>query len=482
MHHTLETCMASASRFTRRSDWSKADQSSYAAAKKRGWFDACVAHMTSGNKQWRKDECVAVAGLYETRNDFKRGEHSMAYSSARYNGWLEECCAHMTAQTESWTLDKCKAIALQYQVQKHWRNAHQNSFAAALRNGWLDECCAHMIKREDIGFEECKASAEKFDTRVDWKRGDARTYAAAGRNRWLELCCEHMGEPNTVSSVEGQVFEYVISICPDAVRGERTLLGGKMEIDIYVPSLKVGIEFNGIEWHCDKRGKDLNAHQYKTNVAKSRGIRLVHVWSDEWENSRPVVEGYLRRLLQAPTRKVLARRCELVETTGTQQREFLEANHLQGMGNGGRGYALIHEGETVAVALFLINTSREHELVRWCVKMDVDVVGGFSKIMSRVQPRTVTFCDTTKFDGSGYEGAGWVLVGRSQPIVFYTDKHSKVRYSAETMRKPMLIEKLLSAGKTQGELDGKTQNDLAKMLGYNRVAGCELLKFEYNPL
>jgi len=53
------------------------------------------------------------------------------------------------------------------------------------------------------------------------------------------------------------------------------------EIDIYIPEYNIGIEFNGLYWHSEVY-KEKNYHIDKTNYFKERGIRIIHIWEDEW--------------------------------------------------------------------------------------------------------------------------------------------------------------------------------------------------------
>lgn len=68
------------------------------------------------------------------------------------------------------------------------------------------------------------------------------------------------------------------------INNDRVLLDG-YEIDIYIPSLKVGFEFNSLEYHshcCNNHPlpspKDVDYHWKKTTYALSKGIRLYHFW------------------------------------------------------------------------------------------------------------------------------------------------------------------------------------------------------------
>lgn len=54
------------------------------------------------------------------------------------------------------------------------------------------------------------------------------------------------------------------------------------EIDIYIPSLKVGVEFNGIYYHSEKNGgKNEFYHINKTELCEQKNISLLHIFEDE---------------------------------------------------------------------------------------------------------------------------------------------------------------------------------------------------------
>ena len=56
------------------------------------------------------------------------------------------------------------------------------------------------------------------------------------------------------------------------------------EIDIYVPELKIGFEYNGVYWHSEIF-KHKEYHAMKTTKALEQGIRLYHIWSTDGLNS-----------------------------------------------------------------------------------------------------------------------------------------------------------------------------------------------------
>ena len=68
-----------------------------------------------------------------------------------------------------------------------------------------------------------------------------------------------------ISIKEENLYEFIKSIYfGEIVQSYRI---NRQEIDIYLPKLKIGFEFNGLYWHSDLY-KDKNYHLNKTNFFK----------------------------------------------------------------------------------------------------------------------------------------------------------------------------------------------------------------------
>lgn len=92
---------------------------------------------------------------------------------------------------------------------------------------------------------------------------------------------------------ENKLYNLIKKVCDEhgiytIVRNDRTILKPNLElnhfkhnheIDIYIPDLKLGFEFNGMYWH---RNKPKGYHMEKYNTAKHCGITLYHIWEDEY--------------------------------------------------------------------------------------------------------------------------------------------------------------------------------------------------------
>lgn len=71
-----------------------------------------------------------------------------------------------------------------------------------------------------------------------------------------------------------------------------------LQLDIYLPQQKIGIEFNGTFYHCIERGIDLNYHLNKTKKCEEQGIKLIHIWEDDWYCRKDNVKTFIRNYIE----------------------------------------------------------------------------------------------------------------------------------------------------------------------------------------
>ena len=53
------------------------------------------------------------------------------------------------------------------------------------------------------------------------------------------------------------------------------------ELDIYIPDLKLAIEFNGTYWHAEERQHNIYVHREKSIICHNLNIRLIHIFEFE---------------------------------------------------------------------------------------------------------------------------------------------------------------------------------------------------------
>lgn len=87
------------------------------------------------------------------------------------------------------------------------------------------------------------------------------------------------------SFAEQAIFYYIKKYFPDAINKYRDIFSNTMELDIYIPSKSIGIEYDGINWH--KTEKEYRRERKKYQICKNKNIFLIRlkenskiVWDD----------------------------------------------------------------------------------------------------------------------------------------------------------------------------------------------------------
>jgi hypothetical protein len=250
--------------------------------------------------------------------------------------------------------------------------------------------------------------------------------------------CSHI-----VSKAQISLFKYIQSIKPDAVENKKLL--DNTELDVFIPSLNLGFEYNGLYWHGEGK-KDKGYHLRKTNQAESEGIRLVHIWEDEWQSNRSKVENLIASLTGLCKTTCGARECVTQAISWKVCSEFLQQNHLQGeCAPTSMCYGLLKNSEVISVMCFTTSTvkNNEVELIRFCSSGNVP--GGFSKLLKYFLSITnfdsvISFSDKRWSQGAIYSSRGFIKVGNTDPA--YSWCKGMVRYHRRGFQHKYLASKL----------------------------------------
>ncbi len=105
--------------------------------------------------------------------------------------------------------------------------------------------------------------------------------------------CGHIDISHCGSKNENEILSFMYSFLDrDEILLHSKVLDGK-EIDIYVPKLKLGIEYNGSAFHASENGvfsnKDKYYHKNKFLLAKERGINLITVFDKDYEEHKEYI-------------------------------------------------------------------------------------------------------------------------------------------------------------------------------------------------
>lgn len=281
---------------------------------------------------------------------------------------------------------------------------------------------------------------------------------------------------NKVSYAEESIFKVVADIFPDAIQSSRKIIPPK-ELDIYIPSKNIAIEFNGIYWHSEEKS-GMDYHRNKTLLCQEKGIRLIHIWEDDYARNPELVHRMLKHKLGFSTgKRVFARKTQTREIDTQTIKKFLGENHIQGYTSGSIKLGLFFEEELVAVVSFS-RTGSTLRLERYATSCHV--IGGQSKLLKWVDNNVeytdmITFADLTVSDGTLYEKTGWVMDKELSPdysYVYKGERHHKFGFRLKRFRTdPTLL-----------WAEGLTEKQLAELNGLTRIWDCGKLRYRrLNP-
>ncbi len=259
------------------------------------------------------------------------------------------------------------------------------------------------------------------------------------------------------------------------------------ELDIYIPKKQCAIEFNGNQFHTEwVGGKTRQYHLNKTKLCKQKGIKLIHIFEDEFHNSKEIIFNKIAHILdlQQTLPKIYGRKCIIKEIDKNSAELFLTKYHVQGFDPSTVHYGAFYKDELIAVMSFLKSKKEgtEWELTRFASNYNYICcgVGGklFKNFIKEYNPDSVkSFADrrwTVDEENNVYIQLGFKFDGYIPPdYKYYNAKIDKYkRFHKFSFRKQILLKKYPDMLN-----ENMTETEMVKKLGYDRIWDCGLIRY-----
>ena len=252
------------------------------------------------------------------------------------------------------------------------------------------------------------------------------------------------------------------------------------EIDIFIPSKNIGIEYNGLRWHSDEFNKDKNYHRNKTDECEKNGIRLIQIFEDEWVLKKDIVKSKLLHILGVENKnKIMGRKCKIKEISKKDSRIFLESNHIQGYSRSTINIGAFYENKLIGVASF-IKIDEGYILNRLATDINFNCQGVCSKLISFFEKhynysKLITFGDRRWVSKNNiYTILGFKMDSLVNPSYTYRHGNEVKRIHKFNLRKNILHKKYnlpLSM----------TEDEMTKSLKFYKIYDCGLIRYvKYN--
>lgn len=226
--------------------------------------------------------------------------HSWRMTCARVKagGWCKECfpVVHLSHRRRPSFLDEVAekrgvtSLSVAYVGQKFsyfWKCKCGHVFRSHIQQLLGSKACKKCVAiSQRTGIDEVVSLAKSKNgvflsseyinahSKYDWGCSSGHvwktTYNDIQQGGWCPYC------KTDVSKVETAIFQFVLGLYPDALSRSIKLLPNKrFELDIFVPSLRKAVEYNGIRWHATVDAQDRDRR--KRQECNETGIALLTI-------------------------------------------------------------------------------------------------------------------------------------------------------------------------------------------------------------
>ena len=196
----------------------------------------------------------------------------------------------------------------------------------------------------------------------------------------------------------------------------------------------------------------------KTELCESKGIKLIHVFEDEWIYKQDIVKSRLKNILGLTSNKIYARKCIIKNVIYKDVKKFLNENHIQGETKSSINIGLYYNNELISLMTFgkrpMINNF-SLELIRFCNKLNTSVIGGANKLLQyfikTYKPNEIiSYADRRWSQGDLYEKLGFEFISNTIPNFSYII--NKKRINRLKFQKHILIKDGYDGNKTANQI------------------------------
>ena len=127
-------------------------------------------------------------------------------------------------------------------------------------------------------------------TQIWWVCSEGHEYKATLLHRSSGTNCPKCNSGRQTSFAEQAVFYYVRKVFPRAISRYKEIFSNGMELDIFIPSIKLAIEYDGEAWH---KADKLNREKRKYQICQKHGIKLLRLKEKSSETDRYTADSVL---------------------------------------------------------------------------------------------------------------------------------------------------------------------------------------------
>jgi len=180
--------------------------------------------------------------------------------------------------------------------------------------------------------------------------------------------CKNVG----TSGAEDELYTFIKSICNNAVRNDRTIIS-PYELDVVIKDKKIAIEYCGLYWHSECRGKDNNYHLNKLDMCNDVNYRLITIFEDEWISKKHIVKSNIKNILLKKYSDITVDDCIVRVIGAVEALSFCKRNFMCKMSTNDYIVGAFYNEELIAIMGFCKKFKFNWKLSLFCNKVGCNV-------------------------------------------------------------------------------------------------------------
>jgi hypothetical protein len=235
------------------------------------------------------------------------------------------------------------------------------------------------------------------------------------------ICTNCNPNNSSKSGLEIQILNFIKeNYSGQVIHNSRSIIG-PLELDIYLPEFKTAIEFNGLWWHNEINKPD-DYHKMKSDICFSKGIRLIHIWEDDWKLKQDIIKSIILSSIKDKV-KLEKYDIKLIDDYSL----FLKENGINGYLKAEFNMGLFKEEELISLLSYDIV---ENKIIirNFCDKINI-FHNSFEIIILKLKELKKTIeieLDRSYVDIRKFLKHGFRIIGKTEPKFYYIINETRI--------------------------------------------------------
>lgn len=198
------------------------------------------------------------------------------------------------------------------------------------------------------------------------------------------------------------------------------------EIDVYIPDLKLALELNGLYWHSDKYlSKD--SHLNKTEECEKLGIKLIHIWEDDWLYRKDLIKSIILFLLKN-LKKPEINNVRIDRIDARESKDFIEKYDIKNYIQSDINIGLY--SDKILISVLCLNRKNESFIINnFCSITYVDHTIYkkliFEYFINEFKPENIIIEINRSYDIDNYYDLGFITYRKTKPNCYSIKNRKK---------------------------------------------------------